>query len=520
MTEASPSSTPSLSLFDKLPLELLKLIVGLVREQDLAFRDHQTESTGFPCYETDSNDSDAGYDDEEEYAANGRWNKWYNSGIQALSLCNKQSRQLALPHLFRTVSSSRLAQPFFRIGISGGPLCQFVEHINLDKNTCECEFAAAAALREFPTLHAITLCGSGLPRFITNPQEDFDHLWRYEEDYTLVGKKRDEANMRKMARKTLLALSPRFSRINVTHATGHTLTLVLDNFASPTTLRHLHVTSDHLFAHPNSALQDALQQFSLVTLELCVIAEYGSRWIDIDEFWMTAIQMASLKSLVLTLAQLPVSSLRFVQALAPNLSSLQLRSGSIQMFLGADPLPLVVLSSLQHLHIVGPAVSAALISAFASCPVTRIDIEFGDRSGKDGHPQSRLHLPSVFPSSLTFPRTLRHLHVMSTALNPPSGVDVLSARLATFGVHLSVAWQPTSELDLFLLEPPIFDNRGAATVTVVNKTGGQHKEACESTLDWLKRRVDWLHATKDESAMSELLDIMRWARQRQVIESL
>lgn len=77
-----------------LPAELLREIVRLVKEQDLKACEGDVEiSEPPPLYR----------DDAPVWPVDvvaGRFSPFYERGVQALSLVNKQLRQVALPHLY------------------------------------------------------------------------------------------------------------------------------------------------------------------------------------------------------------------------------------------------------------------------------------------------------------------------------------------------------------------------------------------------------------------------------------
>ncbi|GAA6003890.1 hypothetical protein JCM10207_006454 [Rhodosporidiobolus poonsookiae] len=517
MAEVSPSSTPSSSLFDKLPIELLKLIVSLVREQDERLEDEEIDC-GRLQYRDCSDDEDDCFDDGAD-AARGCWSMWYRSGIEALSLCNKALRQLAVPYLFQRATTTSLGLPFSRMSILGGPLCQYIRHLDIANSGTDDEFAAAAALRFLPSLREVSFCGTRLPPYVLRPNEDYDRTWRNESSYAERPSKKDTAVKSNMTRTAFRNLSSTIERVNLTSASINSVVSVLTNFAAPNSLRHLHMSGNaSFFCHPNELLQQAFQPFALTSLRMddLAISEYSSG-LDYDETWNEALRMPSLETLAIRTPSNPGKALLFIQACAPNVVELRLTHMGTLERLPSQPVPTVALPRLKRLETAGHPSCSAFLPVFASTPLSGADFSL------TACHTSRLNFPSMFPATLSFPPSLQRIRVSCTGQHRPGSVDSVAAHLEHRGVSLSISWTPDTDLDLacYASDTASISNSDVDDDDVRSAyNDAQRKAAIKSTLDWASRRVDWLYETKDQGGIDELASNLRWVRERQMIESL
>jgi hypothetical protein len=87
-----PSPDPaSVRYFEKLPVELLKHIVGMIKRQDDAFKASKIGQV--------ERSKDAATTDEEWDICAGIWSSCYGRGTAMLALIDKRTRQVAFPLL-------------------------------------------------------------------------------------------------------------------------------------------------------------------------------------------------------------------------------------------------------------------------------------------------------------------------------------------------------------------------------------------------------------------------------------
>ncbi|GAA5920452.1 hypothetical protein JCM6882_002081 [Rhodosporidiobolus microsporus] len=499
---------PPPTLIGKLPVELLKHIVALVREQDKVFKSCSIDSPGPPADSEADDEDDPG---EHVDPSRGIFGVWYGYGLHALSLCNKQLRTLALPLLFVSTTAAKLHSLSFRGGEIGDSICRLVTGLSITAYTDESLFSTAAALPRLTNLHTLTLRGTGLPGFIKDPEEDYDDEWRESEDYSKHDALKEQAKMRKMTRTAFFALASRVSGVRIQGATSFSLCQVLDNFAEPSILRELRIEGNaSFFVEPSARLAEALKPFSLT--ELCVEdADFHAGYRPvIHKSWKESLRLPTLTSLTFRLSGNPSEALLLIEAAAPNLTHLHLQhKGHIASFPEAGN-PALVLLSLTHLTISGHLCTTAFLPLFAVSPLKVLTFVF------EGTTSDRLRLASILPASLFLPPSLRLIRLELNSLNRPSDVHVLQAYLLSRGISLDLVWSPEDALSS-LDEPSTAETLSQDEAELYYD--GELKTAIKDSIDWARRRIDWLEAMGDKEGIEELGELLRWVRERQVVDS-
>ncbi|GJN91353.1 hypothetical protein Rhopal_004374-T1 [Rhodotorula paludigena] len=131
-----------------LPAELLREIVRLVEEQDLeAWKSGVEIAEPPPLYR----------DDAPVWPVDvvaGRFSSFYERGLQAVSLVNKQLRELALPHL-----TDQLEHAYFVLKVMKRPQAHLVRHLDLDIDRDELSLylSLASAIPKLTNLRSVSL---------------------------------------------------------------------------------------------------------------------------------------------------------------------------------------------------------------------------------------------------------------------------------------------------------------------------------------------------------------------------
>ncbi|GAA5912713.1 hypothetical protein JCM8208_007737 [Rhodotorula glutinis] len=127
---------------DKLPDELLKLIIDYVEAADERWRELQI-------------------DPRRPVASSGCWGPMYGRGVFALGHVNKRWNALARPILFKSLNCKQIGSPFFLLHVLAEPLGHHVQHLRLELDSQESlpHLALAAALKKLPNVTSIKVVG-------------------------------------------------------------------------------------------------------------------------------------------------------------------------------------------------------------------------------------------------------------------------------------------------------------------------------------------------------------------------
>ncbi|GAA5918166.1 hypothetical protein JCM6882_002313 [Rhodosporidiobolus microsporus] len=477
-------SSPPPDLFGKLPLELLKHIVALVKVQDEAFRRSTIHAASSPCYDELEEDWDAF---DQVSPREGEWSVWYGAGVQALSLCDKQFRDLTSPYLFRTATPAKLRDPLFTLGF----LDEYLEHVvHLDMGTALSQddlLACAAALPRLPNLCEFTF--SALMDADTDPlnfyrlfmhgEEQFDFDWQAVTDPEVRAQAQKSINEDKLLRRAFLKFFGRVTRVCVRDALPSSVGVLLENMASPLSLRELEIHGK-FFSEDGECLP-MLQRFSLDHL---VIDHPYQPAVLVPP--RPTVTLPTLTSLSIRLSPGPEETLRFVERAAPNLRRLVVFNVSNDGLPAPDSaaLRLPYLTDLTLSGIIG---RGPLLRLFRHSPIRHLGVQH------------------------TLGGITRILHIPFDNLLPLSSLDPFSS-LRRVRLHLPCL-HPLSDVDEFEEErtPTASPSTWYGPRTPTSK-------AVVDTLQWALRRVAVLRQRGDREGMEELADALRWLRQRQVIE--
>ncbi|GAA5889137.1 hypothetical protein JCM6882_009751 [Rhodosporidiobolus microsporus] len=503
---ASLDEPPPPSFFGKLPVELLKHIVAVVREQDKAFWNMRVEIVGPPVFDPEDKYFT---EDEDAEPSKGRWGAWYGYGLSALSLCNKQLRALCMPYLFETTTSRKVNDPAFTVGIIDESVCRHVRHLELDGTTTDdALFAVASALMRLPRLERLTL-SAALPFFIKDPSPVADifvpnHHAPYEEQERLNA----ALKRRKLAREAFGRLAGRITSLNVRNMKTQQVLDVLDNFASPASLRVLKVEcTDSFFARACSPFQDVIAPFSLHDLDISCHA-----WsLSVDPSW-TSLRLPTVTSFTLQIADAAIAALELVNSATPALRRLHLRQTYGQL----HPLPTpsdvsLTLPHLTHLTITGRANASALVPLFSASPLRSVALILSADSF------DVLAVRNLAPLQ-HIPASVRHLHLAFQSRNRPSDFEAYRSAFTARGASSTIVLTPSNGLQREQAQPV-----GAPASTDSSPEGHaddvRQKAAIAETLDYARRRLEWMWAIGDREGIDELAQALDWVRERQYIES-
>ncbi|GAA6003930.1 hypothetical protein JCM10207_006472 [Rhodosporidiobolus poonsookiae] len=484
------SPAPSSSLFDKLPLELLKLIVSFVNDQDKRFNESEIQTSTQP----DRYD----YCDEEE-PARGIFSSRYRHGIKSLSLCNKLFRSLCLPWLVETVTPRKISGAFAQVFVLGAPLSHYIRHLDISESYAFDLLAACAALPRLPRLDRITIAARTMPSFMRD-------------GWTPPDMARDDRSTDSQSVFANLALRRFLPRLK-------DVTLQVDSvdsveelcgalrYLDQAALRKLRIDSDtEFFRYDSAPTLPLLQHFPLESL---VLRHKPSRINDtlpavISDGW-EALRMPTVTSLSITLTNDPDAAFRFIQSAFPNLVTFEVHhSGLVPHEID----PLDNLPSLKQFIYHGDTITSDILSYFTNTPLITATYCHHDA------PEFTFKYADFHALDYPLPPSLRLVRIEYTTLNQVPDADVLADQLSALGIALTTSWTPTRNLELFEHYGGAGEELGEAF------DNNQQAAAVEDTLAWAQRRFEWLKRTGDESGLDEMAAMLRGVRERQVVETL
>ncbi|GAA5894596.1 hypothetical protein JCM6882_004858 [Rhodosporidiobolus microsporus] len=465
---ADNASSPSPSGFNKLPVELLKRIVELVRDQDTAFVSCRVKRAD--PYGVDEDDLTSQVAKED--VASGTWSAAYGQGIRALSVVSKTLRTLTLPMLFETVQASQLEEAFFRDNVLSEPICQLIKHVLLF-GLGEEEVGQTAWA--FPLLSSVTTLSidGEEARILSVPKSPLE---------TLIE--------RETMRRHLHRLLPRLAAVRLRYIDVHDLVTILTSPAFPSHLRRLELadlTSD------SSALTDepVCEAFNARGLEELVV---GSALLP---FYPPVARSGIIPVPSLTLIEIPAQlqgadTLLFIERLAPNLRSLSLSDVDDALNMtGPFSFP-----HLVHLHLIGRRVSLDLLPRLALSPIRTLVVKFTRR-------QSDSSLERIGPAFDDWPQTLRLLHVELQEVTVPAGLASLSSSLAARGVIVETRCT--------------LRDSTKPTATAEGERLLQRQQAVQDDFRWGVSEAERLGRAGDVRGMEELAAAAHRLRQKRVL---
>ncbi|GAA5894508.1 hypothetical protein JCM6882_004838 [Rhodosporidiobolus microsporus] len=484
---ADDVSSPPPSPFDKLPVELLKRLVELVKAQDERFNTSDLKPKQVSLSQTSYRATHYGADED---VAEKTLSAWYGRGVDALSRTNQSLRAQTLPLLFETVKGSQLDKSTFRYFVSGYPSARYIRTVDL-RNASEGDVVALSlSLHHLPELDTLRATSSPLSRIVSchrHPNAGPSRPGQSGED---------RGNMHKLARRALLAHRGRFTALELEGEYAHILSL-LEDFADPATLRRLSIQCRGLFLSlVKGSFGEALSRFNLEQLSLMPQEVHGwtgpalaaSEWID------TTV-LPSITSLIFYLGSPVPSPLECIARLAPNLVRLDLRQGEGPF---DDPPEDEKLSfpHLQHLSLPSLCLTDSLLKVFRHSPLLSISLTIHS---------NELDCVDMLPLDTPLPPTLRSLYIDYHAATPPTDRTSYAEALAARNIAFSFSWTP----EPWPLEEDIPADEEIGT--------SLKKQVIEQTIEWAREYAEGLALAEDEPGLNRLGEALTRVKELQVL---
>ncbi|GAA5893667.1 hypothetical protein JCM6882_007873 [Rhodosporidiobolus microsporus] len=485
----SSPSTLSSSPLDKLPVELSKHIVELVREQDERTK-HLDVSRAKPSKVSSDDDEDSEEEEEEEQASieDGRFPSAYGRGVRALSVANKKLRELALPHLFETVTARQLDTTFFRFFVLPTTLSRYITTIDLTVSNETRAIAAAPTIPLLPNVTTLILASHTLSSILFPASDPTSH-WRDEADRAARSKLKEKAEMRAATKKLLLSQINEFPRLVISPGPANTYVAQLLEHLTGSNLHHL--TLPGLVLHATEAigsrLREALERIQPRVLEF---SKVGMLFHD-EPFpapWILGTHLTSIALTVPLTLRIPTLLPCLEQVVGPHLQQLILLVPA-PFSLPEEPL-LLHLPHLRHLTLrsANAALHKPLLSVFSSSPLVAIDIDVTDVTN------CSLTCTEILSLSATLPSTLRRLHFSLPHPSRPADHASYSAARAAQSIVFELNLTPQSTALRFAVDLEDGDELADSEKTAV----------IDETLDWARRQADTLCLTGDKVGLQHL----------------
>lgn len=423
------------------------------------------------------------------------------------------------PSSSQTVTPAKLNDPLFKFGLLDEHH-QHVCHLDLSGEIPDDPlFDCAAAFSRLPNLCEVTFAGirgdnTTALKFYTllAHGEDFlDSAWQDLEDLTLRLSEQKRAYGSKLVRRALLTLAKRISHIRIVESTPGAALVVLEHFASPTSLRQLEIKGN-FWEQSDIEWAKTLQAFSLV--ELKIDQPYQAPVPLLPSIPLPTLHLPILTALSLHMGNKPAETVRFIESTAPNVQYLELYD-PIRSHLDGDVVFAAKLPHLQHLSFKDIIIPPSHLEFFTGCPLRTlaVDVVIGRALPTITiRPTTFLSLPALEPFA-----TLRRVQINLSGFRPPADLEDYRSELAARGVVLDFRWRNEDELALCTDEDAeniLYDQPRSRRIF----SRKQQADAIEHTLEWALSRVRYLRGHGDERGVEELADALHWVRQRQVIE--
>ncbi|GAA5905442.1 hypothetical protein JCM8208_004280 [Rhodotorula glutinis] len=437
--------------YQSLPAELLSRVAELVHEQDLAFAASPVPRA-VPA-------SGHNLSVEADVPA-GTWSSWYGRGIRAL---------------VQSITPKQMGAFYFRLEVLGEPLGNLVHHLDADSGPISDSLAApvACALRKLPNLTSLKL--------------HWEVVWRHVpgDDDEAVAPSEERAGLQRSMRHAL-------GRATSLEMKAHSIPSLLKTLVciDGARLRKLHWVQPKWLADNHEKHQHGVcilaALVGLVELELSGLSAVN--YCDLRR----CPPFPSVRTLALSRTGLSYNEhLSLAHHIAPSLSRLTIDGPerTSPSSSAADPLPSPLLPTLKSLSISADT----YIPAYHQVHLPALE-HFKLSLKKDCHD---------FPldvDEVPFPAPLR---VFALAFRAPYHyVKASRALLRLFrdaGVHLVIEQGPVSVQELKI---NIVDDVNSPVVTLV--TDRRKHNPIVDTLDWARRRADWLNNVEDGPALHEL----------------
>ncbi|GAA5898449.1 hypothetical protein JCM6882_007778 [Rhodosporidiobolus microsporus] len=465
--DTSPSPPPS--YFDKIPLELIQLIVDFVREQDKVFHESWIKRAKpavrcLPMWEQNGRLNEEWRQADKEARTvplEGKWSCWLGRGMAALSLVNKELRGLTFVSLCETVTLKQLAKPFFLGSIAQRPdIVAAVRELDLRDETVDHYIAAAPSLSLLPVTRIV-----------------LDH------------------------RTDPLIYPDGFVEVT----TSDLATPAVETFREFARTINSFEAQD-LAVDQLECLFGILDLAALRKLNI----NYPSNWdkdprarpysYTVNPSWRRSFSFPSLQTLSISATDCPEPLHDFVATLAPNVRSFT--AGRLDAYHQVD---ISSLASLRHLslHALG---AFNLVLPPASSLVT-LTLDWSTYADDDVY--ESLPSPTDLPDSLRLV-TLLLLHTTF----PADDIARYRADCLQHGIQLRVAWTP----DLWNLGPVLSEDgydRPAHLLPYTWQESGV--AAARDALDWARRTLDRAEEVEDHRTVHEVVQALMRVRERQAI---
>ncbi|GAA5894591.1 hypothetical protein JCM6882_004857 [Rhodosporidiobolus microsporus] len=496
--DTSPSPPPS--YFDKIPLELIQLIVGYVREQDKVFlksgvRRAKPAVRYPPKWNEDGDLTDAWRQADKEARTvplEGKWSCWLGRGMAALSLVNKQLRGLTFVSLCETVTLKQLAKPFFLGSIAQRrEIVAVMRHLDLRDDNVDYYVLGAPFLSRVP-VNRITLDNR------TEPLIDADGF--------------GEAATSDMATSAMAVLRDFARTINSFEA--HDLDVdeleYLLGSLELSVLRELKitypgkssraVTEPFSFEEANPSILQAFRQMS--RLETLTIEDEGALADNyaVDPSWIGSVSLPSLRSLTISGHESPQPLLDLTTAMAPNLRSIIVDEVQSWCSVEAPSIP-----SLRHLTVRSqgrPDLSLPPVSSLVTLTIHTSLSEI------DEDPLVKLFPPAAFPTTLR----LVTVHLYTTVF-PVDEVAQFRAACSVRGIRVHAHWRP----DLYTLRSALSEEGYDEPEEASYSWQPVAVAAALDALDWARRTIEHAAEVEDDRTVHEVVQALLRVRERQAI---
>ncbi|GAA5893671.1 hypothetical protein JCM6882_007874 [Rhodosporidiobolus microsporus] len=485
MADDAPAARSS--PFDKLPLELLKRIVELVKEQDLAFAASGLERA---C---PNHGTRVGSRTYKTTPLEGEWSSWCGRGMAALSLVNKLFRGLTFSLLCETVTLKRLASPFFRFKLVHRP--EVVASIRTLDARIAPKGAWLTAAPLFPRLSLVHLivAESGLA---VVPPDAFA---------AAVSDDPSEASWVQQAFQDVLHQVVSVETHDVSVDQLETLMRQLD-LPNIRELRILYPDrpaeeDSFSFKEANLRLVPLFQQ--LVKLETFKLHDEGT-WEDdfvVNSSWMNLL-LPSLSSATIQARRRCASLCELFKGAAPELRTL--RIVGFDPVAGNEPFALPDMPSLRHFTI--GFVRAATFTLPPATPLVSLAVDVSETT---------IGCRSVFPALEALPSSLRLITLTVDSATLPADADSFRADCVSRGIAFRLFWSPSTDL---MRRAVPEDGFGRLFRGDWDRLRPASLAAAHETLEWAKGRLEWCERFGDDRTAQEIINSLTRVRERQAIE--
>ncbi|BGP18606.1 hypothetical protein JCM10213_004239 [Rhodosporidiobolus nylandii] len=480
------SPIPSPSPFSRLPVELVKRIVDLVAEQDQRF-----EISGLRVAPYDEPDGE-----ESKDVAGGTWPGGYGTGCRALSEVNKQLRELALPHVFTSVTVAMLESKAFRFSVLGRPPCRAISVLDLADSVGEARLHGVAwAIQHLPNLSGLTLSGHWPSEELNAALElPYDDEFTYEEreEYDDLSERRE---LERAAVEAVFSRVKELRLVDTTATSAEHILAGLSRLSTPPPLDSLRLEGT-LPLLSESSLLGALQGYKGSRLAVLHNSPFSTG--GPHPSFLADLRLPCLTHLTLTASGLGSEALSFAHAIAPNLERLNL----IDIH---DSPEYTFSGTFLRLHTVqleGVRSLTRLLPLFTASPIHVFYLDFAPDV-------MRGSLKRTFPSSTPWPATLRFLRLRWPSNLRPHDAAAFSAEMAERGIDVALRWDPRTD---FQRAAPAYasDKRS-------EKVRQEQRRVLIDDLKWARAQAVQLEKQGDTAGMQELTEVLQRLREKRTI---